>query len=634
MFLLNLSLAEFLALAGTLSGFVVALYLLDRSRRRQVVSSLRFWVESRQPARSHRRRRIQQPWSLALQVASIILLLLALADLRWGSPDRSSRDHVLLLDTSAWMAARTPRGGLMEEARAASRAWLRSLGALDRVMVVHADALSTPVTGFESSRQVVLDAINRSEPSSSALNIEQALAFARQALRLTATRPGEIALAGAARIARPDPASAREAGPGLRFLPVSETVENCGLRKIGLRRSPSDAALWEILVTVRNYGRRPREVPVALEFGGAPVGLRRLRLDPDEERHVSFTYRTRAAGWLQARLLTPDALPEDDRATVELPAQRTLRVAVYSERPEALRAVLVANPNVEAVFRSPSAYRPDPDAALVILDRFRPPALPAVGTVWIEPPQDGSPIPVQTVARDAPLLHWRPDHPLGAGLRTADLRPDAAEVFRPSPGDVPVAECAAGPVILARPGKPKLVALGFNPFRTAMRFELATPLLFANILRWMAPEVFLRWELSAGGVGAVSVPLEPDDDAGAIRIAADNRQPVPFTLQGRSLRFFMAAPGVVRARVGDREMVYSLTLPEVAESRWEPPRDASRGLPRPVSGFSPSRGLWPLLALLGAACFIAEWVLYGRRQPLGRAASSMPASVWPFRKAS
>ena len=43
MFLLNLSLAEFLALASAASALVVALYLLDRTRRQLVVPTLRFW---------------------------------------------------------------------------------------------------------------------------------------------------------------------------------------------------------------------------------------------------------------------------------------------------------------------------------------------------------------------------------------------------------------------------------------------------------------------------------------------------------------------------------------------------------------------------------------------------------------
>ena len=40
---LNLSLGELLGLVGAISAGVVALYLLDRSKRKQVVATLRFW---------------------------------------------------------------------------------------------------------------------------------------------------------------------------------------------------------------------------------------------------------------------------------------------------------------------------------------------------------------------------------------------------------------------------------------------------------------------------------------------------------------------------------------------------------------------------------------------------------------
>ncbi len=46
MYLLNLSFLQFAAMFGSIAALSVALYLLDRSRRKQVVSTLRFWVAS------------------------------------------------------------------------------------------------------------------------------------------------------------------------------------------------------------------------------------------------------------------------------------------------------------------------------------------------------------------------------------------------------------------------------------------------------------------------------------------------------------------------------------------------------------------------------------------------------------
>ncbi|SPE25003.1 exported hypothetical protein [Candidatus Sulfopaludibacter sp. SbA3] len=70
MYLLNLTLFQFLAVMGSLGALSVALYLLDRSRRRQVVSTLRFWVAAEQPAVAARRRHINQPWSLLLPASA------------------------------------------------------------------------------------------------------------------------------------------------------------------------------------------------------------------------------------------------------------------------------------------------------------------------------------------------------------------------------------------------------------------------------------------------------------------------------------------------------------------------------------------------------------------------------------
>src|SRR5580658_6431897 len=136
MFFFNLSFAQFAGLLASVSAVVVALYLLDRSRRRQTVATLRFWVAAEQPTAVARRKSIQQPLSLLLQLLSLCLLLLAIAQLRVGSHGATPYDHVLILETSAWMGARATnrqQQTLMDEARIRARAYIRSLPAGDRV---------------------------------------------------------------------------------------------------------------------------------------------------------------------------------------------------------------------------------------------------------------------------------------------------------------------------------------------------------------------------------------------------------------------------------------------------------------------------------------------------------------------
>jgi hypothetical protein len=616
MFFFNLSFAEFMTLFTAASGLVFALYLLNRSRRKQIVSTLRFWRTAERPVAIKHRRRIQQPWSLLLQLISIALLLLAIAQIRIGSPDPTSRDHVLLLDTSAWMAAKGKRGTLLDEAKASAKAYVRALPSTDRVMLVRADGLSTPATGLEASRDVVINSIDQSRPSAAALNLEQALSFAMQVQKLNSLHAGEIVFAGAGRVSEADPTLQHTPSANLRLLPVAQNVENCGLRKIGLRRSPVDPGLWQAFVAVRNYGTMQRNVPVVLQFGGAPVGTRVLSLAPGTEQETTFQFRTKAAGYLEARLLIEDALAEDNRAILEMPAQKPLKVAVFTDQPELLRPVLAANSLVDPVFLPPSAYQPNTNARIVIFDRFRPKDLPNAGVIWIEPPGGRSPIPIRTVVHDAPVLNWKSDHELGTGLRTKQLRLESSQVFSTIKGDIAVAEVEAGPVVVARPGSPRVVAIGFHPGRSAMKFDLATPLLFANILRWMEPEVFRKWELNAASVGTVTVPLESEAETAHVRVTTDGQQ-LPFTVHGRSVQFFAGMPGTVRVITDSGEQVFSLTLPEVGEAVWQPPASARHGIPtRSVQ--ARARDLWQLLAILGGAGLLAEWLLFGRargRQP-------------------
>lgn len=613
MFLLNLSLAEFLALFGAISGLVVALYLLDRSRRRQTVATLRFWVASQNlESPRRRRRRIQQPLSLLLQLLSLALLLLALAQLRFGVREGVSRDHVLIVDSSAWMESRAAGRTLMAQARELARAWLHSLPPSDRVMLIRAEALATPVTVFESDRRVVEDVIDSLRPGATALDIEQALQLAVQVQNIHAESAGEVVFVGAGRIAEHQADLSQPAPPNLRVLPVTSEVNNVGLNNIGLRRSAADPDLWEIFVSARNYGTVPRVVPVAMHFAGSPLGTRQLKLPPGAEQAATFELRTRAAGWLEARLLAEDDFPGDDRAVIELPPRRVLRVAVYSEEPHLLRPILVANPNVEAVFHRPAEYAPTPEADVVILDRFRPPVPPATDAIWIEPPGEGYPIGARARVTGLRSARWHPEHPLATGLRTKDLRLESAWVLSDRTGDVAVAEVEEGPVILARPGKPRTVALGFHPARSALRYDLATPLMFANILQWISPEIFHHWELIAGCVGSVTLTLDPDVAPSEVSVVGPDQRPLPFTIQDRSLRFFAGTPGTVRVQAGERETVYSLTLPEVAGARWGIPSGARRGLPAAADHSPASRDVWRLLALLGALGLLVEWLLFGQ----------------------
>jgi hypothetical protein len=630
---LNLGLGELLGLAGAISAGVVALYLLDRSKRRQVVATLRFWRSADVRTELKHRRRIQQPWSLVLQLISLALLLTAIAGPQIGVFDGLGNDHVLVLDTSAWMGAVTGQGTLFDQAKASALAYVRALPRRDRVMVVRADALATPATAFESNRAIIEAAILESQPSASALRLGQAVEFAQRVRKMQSERAGEITFVGAARVT-PEDATLAAVPANLRYIGVDAPQENVGLRRLGLRRSPAAPDRWEIFAAVRNYGRRTQVVDLSVQYALSPAGNRRMTLRPGSEEQATFVYPEKAAGYVEARLNTRDAVPQDDRALVEVPRQAALKMIVYSNEPQTLRPLFAANPLVEAEFRAPNAFDPAAQADIVVLDRFAPPSPPRSHVIWIEPPASGSPVPIRTTVSRAALERWSPDTSLGAGLYTRDVTLESAAVFLPAPGDITVAAVAAGPVVVARDGAVKQMLIGFHPGRASMRYELATPLLIANTLRWMAPAAYRRVELEAGTVGSVSLPVGNDVQAAAVQILDEMDQALPFTIQDGVLRFFSGKPGTVRVRMGDRETVYSLTLPDLAEASWKAPQNLAMGIPEASPAGAGAADLWPWLALAGAIGLLADWLWFGRSRALRLRAAKAAAPLRQWRKAS
>src|SRR5215470_1968223 len=94
-----------------------------------------------------------------------------------------------------------------------------------------------------------------------------------------------------------------------RVLPEKSSLpERAAFRRI-MRRSPAQPDTWDIFVAVHNYGTRAHDVDLALQFGKSPAGEKHFVLKPGAEETAAFAYKTRVAGYLEARLNVRDAFP-------------------------------------------------------------------------------------------------------------------------------------------------------------------------------------------------------------------------------------------------------------------------------------------------------------------------------------
>lgn len=636
MFFLNLGVGEFLALLGGLSAVITALYLLDRAKRKKVVSTLQFWTAATHAEEEQSRRRVREPWSLVLQLLALLFLLLAVAQLEWGARERLGKDHVLILDASSWMAASLPGGRngagsstLMAVAKTKAAAYLRSLPPRDRVLLVRAGGLITPVTAFTPDRGELAARVRETQPGFTALSLPDALHFAVQAQTWSGRRPGDVVYIGAARTSEEGKES--QAVPNLRVIPLGTGAaglisgDDCGIRRMGVRRDEQAPDQWEASVAVRNFGARPRQVRLVLEYAGLRFSPRLVSLDAGEEKSIPYAFTTHAAATLHANLEPADELAADDQAALALPRLAPLPVAVYTSRPEILRPLVEANHLISAQFFTPAEYRPDSSAALVVIDGFAPPRAPVQPALWVKPPAAASPVRVEGTANRLTIARWLSESAISSGLHARAEDVEDAETFRIEPGDVTIADSAKGPVVVAREarqGAARLAVIGFDPLAGQLRFSLTTPLLFANLARWLSPESFRTLEFIAGTVGSVSIPLDASEDPALLRVTDDRGFTVPFTVRNQHVEFYVERPGIVRVVSFGRERVYSLTLPDVAAYAWTPPRLAQEGIPPPVVVSASAVDLWQWLALLAACCLAAEWYLFGRRKRVIRRSSA------------
>jgi hypothetical protein len=629
---LNLSIAELIAVFLPISAAVVAMYLYDRAHRRQIVSTLRFFRQASQSPVFTRRKKIQQPWSLLLQIISLALLLLAIAQPQWSRRAGAVRNHVLILETSAWMNSAAPpppgagggtaRPTLMQVAQRRAIDYLHAVPVEDQVMLVRADELATPATPFTRDRQEIESAIRVSAAGAAALNLPAAIELARSSQQTAQNRPGEIAFVGSGRAMRQD--LDRLGGTeisNLRAILLGGEPDNCGIRKLSARRSLNDPLSWDLDVGAYNYGASARRTTLTLTFNGARIAAKPLSIDPHSAAEASFTFHASGAGLLDASLDIKDDFRADNHAAIELPHLMPLKVQVFSDRPDLWKPLLTASSAIAPEFLRRDQYSAGgPAHRLVILDGFEPAEPPNADSVTIHSA-------ISQSAEKAATLRWSAVHPLAAGLHNRDLRLGRAYILAGRRPEEVVAESDKGPVLAASiAGGFKRVTFGFEPVADDAGSHLAIPLLFANVVRWVSPDLFRAAEISARPPGLVEVETSAGLTREQVQVQSDQIRGLPTTLVGNRLRFFAGQAGTVRVSMPDRELEYRLTLPEIGDSRWSPPAGTRMGVPPPAPGLPLNREIWPWLALAGALGLLLEWILYGRQPELPVPAGQRPSS--------
>jgi hypothetical protein len=601
-----------LAWAG-LAAAALWFYLHHRRPQHRKVSTLRFWA-SVQPISQPRRRKLREPWAFLAQILFLLLLVLALANPRWGSA-LEGRSVVMVLDASMWSQAR-PAGepAWIERERAEALRLLDSLPGGDRVLLLRAEANAPPILPFTTDRAALRRAVQNVQPSSVAGDLPRALETGRAALGgagrglLVYVGPGLVNTEQARRLNefRAEVESPDNIGGQPQFLMrlVGDlaSVQNRGITRLSLRRDAAQPDRWRLLTQLKNYSKEKADVVLAFSVNGQPLGQRKLSLAPESLANAQDEFTWDKGGMLQAEISPPDALQADDRATVNLPTFRTVHVALFASNASPfitdLLNVLSSNPYVQAQVVPPeisSSVSPD----IAIYQGGNLPAAPAFNSIWFlsGPPLAGS--------RPLRVTGWNLQHPVTRWVRTHDVSVHNPAVLKVEAGDTVLAYAEGNPpapLILAREqnGRRILIA-GFNPHDSNFPLESAFPLLMAGSVEWMTHSVDeVADSLSTG---------EIDLPGPATKIVAPSGKEVPFARKGSDVHFFALETGMYRIVAPGAETDIALNPPALpAQSVQLTAAEAAEveGEPLPPAAWD----MWRWLVLAAIVALWLEWWLY------------------------
>ena len=482
-----------LALLGLLFiPVVVAMYLLKLRRDETVVPSTLLWtrliadVEANAPWQKLRRSLL-----LLLQLMLVAILALLAARPFFERPAGLARDVVLVIDTSASMAATDVAPNRLEAAKAAVMEALRELPTGGKVSVIAADRSARIVVNETADMGRVRQALDDIKPTSESGDLGDALELADK----LAKRSGDAQILVATDGALATRPTARVAAP-IRVISVGRARKNQAIVALAVRTAASTVTR-SVFVSVANLDlERSRR---RLEFwgDGRLLEVREVLLDAQARADVVVDDISGDVRTLEVRLVSadpsistkPDDLAVDDTAWAIIPPDRKRLILLVGPGDPYLETALSYLPNVELYGVTPAEYGPASERNdgrpwdLTIFEGSLPATLPRTPMLAIAPgtssalgevtgtlQQPG----VGTLGVDEPILRYVDLSTTHISKADRLTLPDWARTIIPGPKGAPLL------YVGSRAGLPTAV-LAFEPRRSDLPLQVAFPILLANL---------------------------------------------------------------------------------------------------------------------------------------------------------
>jgi hypothetical protein len=482
-----------LALLGLLFvPAVIAMYLLKLRRDEAVVPSTLLWtrlvadVEANAPW-----QRLRRSLLFLLQLLLVVALALLAARPFLERPAGLARDIVLVMDTSASMAATDVVPDRLTAAKQVAIEALKDLPTGGKVSLIAADRTSRIVVNESGDLARVRQAIESIPVTQTRGDLGDALELASK----LAARSGDAQILVATDAALARKPTARVSAP-ITVLSVGRERKNQAIVALAVRTSPS-AVTRSVFVSIANLDLEAARRRLELWAEDRLLEVRDVQLDAQRRADVIIDDLPRDVGTIEVRLVGADAsvtvaadqLAVDDRAWAVIPPDRRRLILVVGEGDPYLETALSFLPDVELYGVTPADYGPSTDRTdgrpwdLVIFEDYLPGTLPKSPVLAIAPPRDSPLGDVVGTLRNPGIGTLDPDEPV---LRYVDLStthiaeavklapPTWARTIVPGPRGAPLLYSGVRDGI-------NTAVMAFEPRRSDLPLQVAFPVLLANL---------------------------------------------------------------------------------------------------------------------------------------------------------
>ena len=601
---------------------IILLYMLKLRRKQVQVSSTLLWTQLL------RDQQANAPWQklkrnllLILQLLILAALVLALARPALQVPTIATGSVIVLLDASASMNATDVSPSRFEAARRSVQELIDGLSGNSTMTLISVGATPQTLISAESDKSLLRNALDKASVTQGQADWHAAFALAAGAARQAEDSANIVILSDGGL-----PEEGLPALPGeVSYVPIGASQNNLAISALALRPTQKGPQLF---AEVTNNDSQNHQVLLSIYLNQELIDARQLTLAAGSHESLTLADLPPASGIYKAQLSKAgqgdqplDSLELDDTAFAVYQSASARRVLLVSKGNLFLEQLLASLPGIQPFRALPAAdgtlQMPNDPFDLYLFDGIIPAQLPRANLLLVNPTSNpffevgGTYTEIQTMqVQEHPLtrfVDWSNIHILQAQAIQA---PDWAEVL---------IESDSGPLVFAgETGGQRIAALLFDLRQSDLPLQIAYPILFSNLINYLAPPG--AFDSTRSLRPGESLSILPPTDLERIVIASPSNQ--AFALSANETTFAQTdelgfyAVNLI-SQDSTRVEYFAVNLFDETESDIQPRESIQVGqedVSSAASGQIGQRELWGWLAAFALLVLLIEWQVYHRRQ--------------------